>query len=180
MCCTIMKRGKACVWEGIVLPDAQVIRGLEGGDGYRYLGGLEADDAKHNEMKQPISKEYLRRIRKILKSKLNGGNIVSAIHSRAVLLVRYGAGIIRWSKDELRTLDRKTRKLLKIYRSLHLQADVDRLYVKRAQGGRSLISIEDCVNIEAGSLYQYVANSPERLLIATKSENLLDEGVEKV
>ena len=67
----IMKRGKACACEGIVLPDAQVIRGLEGGDGYKYLGVLEADNVKHNDMKQSISKEYLRRIRKILKSKLN-------------------------------------------------------------------------------------------------------------
>ena len=79
-----------------------------------------------------------------MKSKLNGGNIVSAINSRAVSLARYGAGIIRWSKDELRVLDRKTRKLLTIYRSLHPQADVDRLYVKREQGGRDLISVEDC------------------------------------
>ena len=134
---------------------------------------------KHNDMKQSISKEYLRRIRKILKSKLNGGSIVSAINSRAVSLVRYGAGIIRWIKDELRALDRKTRKLLTIYRSLHPQADVDRLYVKRSQGGRGLISVEDCVNLEVGGLYQYVVNSSERLLMTTKSENVLDEGVEK-
>ena len=38
---------------------------------------------------------------------------------------------------------------------------------------------KDCVNIEVGSLHQYVVNSPERLLMATKSENVLDEGVEK-
>ena len=147
-----MKRGKACACEGIVLPDAQVIKGLEDGDVYRYLGVMEADDVKHNEMKQSISKEYLGRIRKILKSKLNGGNIVSVINSRAVSLARYGAGIIRWSKDELRALDRKTRKLLTIYRLLLPQADVDRLYVKRAQGGRGLITVEDCVSIEVVSL----------------------------
>ena len=124
---------------------------------------------KHNDLKQSISKEYLRWIRKILKSKLNGGNIVSAINSRAVSLVRYGAGIIRWSKDELRALDRKTRKLLMIYRSLHPQADVDRLYVKRSQGGRGLISVEDCVNIEVGSLYQYVVNSRPFGLITSRT-----------
>ena len=127
----IIKREKACACEGIALPDAQVIRGLEEGDGYKYLGVLEADDVKHNDTKQSISKEYWRRIRKILKSKLNGGNIMSAINSRAVSLVRYGACITRWSKNKLRALDRKTRKLLTIYRSLHPQADVDRLYVKR-------------------------------------------------
>ena len=42
-----------------------------------------------------------------------------------------------------------------------------------------MISIEDCVNIEVGSLYKYVGNSYERLLMATKDENNLDKGEEK-
>ena len=50
------------------MPDAQVIRGLEEGDGYKYLGILEADDLKYAHMKETISKEYLRRIQKVLKS----------------------------------------------------------------------------------------------------------------
>ena len=33
------------------------------------------------------------------------------------------------------------------------------------------------MNIEVGILYQYVVNSPERLLMVTKDENVLDEGV---
>ena len=76
-------------------------------------------------------------------------------------------------------MDRKTRKLLSVYRSFHPQADVDRLYVKRSQGGRGLISVEDCVNIEVGSLYRYVEASKEKLLIAVKNENILDKGEEK-
>ena len=38
--------------------------------------------------------EYNKRVRKILKSKLNGGNIIKAINSWAVPVVRYTAGII--------------------------------------------------------------------------------------
>ena len=57
-----------------------------------------------------------------------------------------------------------------INKLFHLQADVDRLYVKRSQGGRDLISVEDCMNIEVGSLYQM--NSPKRLFMAIKSENI--------
>lgn len=63
------------------------------------------DEMKFNDMKQPISKEYLSSIRRILKSKLNGENIVSAIHSRVVSLVQHEADIIRWRTDELMTLD---------------------------------------------------------------------------
>ena len=133
----------------------------------------------HSGMKLSISREYLRRIKKILKSKPNGGNVVSAINTRAVSLIRYGAGIINWSKEELRTLDRKTTKLQTIYKSLHSQGHVDRLYVKRSKGGRGLISVEDCVNFEVGSLHNCVGGSSERLLMATKDENILDEGEEK-
>ena len=51
---------------------------------------------------------------------------------------------------------------------------------------KARISVEDCVNIEVGSLHKYVGGSSERLLIArpralmaTKDENILDEGEEK-
>ena len=55
-----------------------------------------------------VRQEYFRRVKKILRSKLNAGNIIQAINSRAVSLIRYGAGIIDWRKDELKDIDRKT------------------------------------------------------------------------
>ena len=111
------------------------MKGLEE-EGYKYLGILEIDNVKHEEMKEKLKKEYIRRVRSILKSKLNGGNIIQAINARAVSIIRYGAGIISWRVDELKAVDRKTRKLLTIYGALHPQADVDRLYYKRAGGGQ--------------------------------------------
>ena len=107
----IMKRGKVVKSEGISMPDGKMMKNIEEG-GYKYLGILEADGVKHEEMKDQIKKEYIRRVRNILKSKLNGGNIISAINSRAVSIVRYGAGIINWTKMELEELDLKTRKLM--------------------------------------------------------------------
>ena len=79
--------------------------------GYKYLQTLEVYGVNHNEMKGQIKKEYIRRVRNI-KSKLNGGNVISAINSRAVSNVRYGAGLISWTKMELEVLDQKTRKLM--------------------------------------------------------------------
>ena len=46
-------------------------------------------------MKEKITKEYKRRQRLILKSKLNGRNKVTAINTWAVAIFRYGAGIIQ-------------------------------------------------------------------------------------
>ena len=104
----------------------------EDDDGYKYLGVLEVEDIKHLKMKELVRKEYFRRVKKILKSKLNGGNTIKAINSRAVSIIRYGAGIVDWTKEELQEMDRKTRNLLTINHALHPQADVDRLYLKPA------------------------------------------------
>ena len=51
------------------------------------------------------------------------------------------AGIVEWrSDDELKELDRKTRKMMKMHGALHPKSDVDRLYLQKQKGGRGLIS----------------------------------------
>ena len=62
----------------------------------------------HTEMKDKIKKEYYRRVRQLTSSKLNDGNTVRVITSRAVSLVRHSAGILKLIKDELKAMDRKT------------------------------------------------------------------------
>ena len=96
-------------------------------------------------MRQNIAKEYIRRLREVLKSKLNGGNLVCAVNTWAVSLLRYSAAFVTWRKSELQAIDRKTRKLFTIYGVLHPKSDVERSYIPRKKGGRGLISIEDCV-----------------------------------
>ena len=126
-------------------------------------------------MKEKIQKEYRRRVRQVLKSKLNSVNTVSATNSRAVAVVNYSAGVVHWRKDELQEIDWKTRTLLTIYRTYHPQSDKDRLYVKRKTGGRGLISVEDAVNIETDSLRTYVDNSEEQLLSEVKRAGIIEQ-----
>lgn len=78
------------------------------------LGILETVGVKHEEMKGQINEEYIRRVKNTLKSKLNEGNIILAINSRPVTIVRYGTGILILTKTELKELDWKTRKLMKM------------------------------------------------------------------
>ena len=66
-----------------------------GQEGYKYLGIIELDKIKKTEMKEKITKEYKRRQRLILKSRLNGRNKVTALNAWAVAIFRYGAGIIQ-------------------------------------------------------------------------------------
>ena len=66
-------------------------------------------------MKLNLSKQYIKRIIKVLKSKLNGGNLVHGVNAWAVSLLRYSAAFVSWRKSELEAIDRKTRKLFTIY-----------------------------------------------------------------
>ena len=159
----VLKRGKIVRCEGIELPNDEMIKEV-GQEGYTYLGIVELDKVKENEMKEKTMKEYKRRLRLILKSKLNGRNKITAINTWAVAIFRYGAGIISWRESELKSIDRKTRKYLTMYGAMHPKSDVDRLYMKRKEGGRGLISVEHCVKGEENSLGFYVANSEELLI----------------
>ena len=98
-------------------------------------------------MKLNVSKEYIRKLKKVLKTKLNGGDLVSGVNTYAVSLLRYLAAFVSWRKNELQAIDRKTRKLFTIYGALHPKSNVDRLYIPRKEGGRGLISAEDCVEL---------------------------------
>ena len=100
----------------------------------------------------------------VLKSKLSWKNKITAINAWTVAVFRYGAGILQWKESELKDVDRKSRKIMTRYGVLHPKSDVDRLYIKRKDGGRGLISVERCVREQENSLGFYVANSEENLI----------------
>ena len=57
-----------------------------------------------------------------------------------------------------------------IYGALHPKLDVDRLYIPRKEGGRALISIEDCVELAISGLELYLHGSEERLIQAARGD----------
>ena len=174
----VMEKGKIVKSVGIELPDGKVIKSLQEGESYKYLGILEVDKFLEEKMKLNISKEYIRRIRKVLKSKLNSGNLVHGVKTWAVSLLGYSAAFVCWRKNELQATDRKTRKLFTIYRALHPKSDVHRLYIHRKEGGRGLISIEDCVELAIRGLEVYVHGSEERLILSASGDKI--DGLEAV
>ena len=113
----VMKRGKLSTTDGIELAGGEKIREVDE-EGYKYLGILELDKIREKEMKELFRMEYLRRVRLVMKSRLNGRNKIGAINTWAVSLMRYGAGVIRWNKEELEMLDRKTRKIMTINKEI--------------------------------------------------------------
>ena len=78
-------------------------------------------------MKEKIKKEYLRRARKLLETKLYCRNLIKGINIRAVLLVRYLGPFLKWAREELKQMDKRTRKVMIMHEALHPRDDVDRL-----------------------------------------------------
>ena len=104
-------------------------------------GVLEGADVMVKEMKEKVRKEYLRRVKLVAKSRLYGRNLISAINALAIGVVRYTAGVLDWTERELKAMDVKTRKFLTMFGVFHMKSSVDRLYMKRKDGGRGLISV---------------------------------------
>ena len=51
-------------------------------------------------------------MRKVLQSKLNGGSSIKAINAWAVSLLRHSTPFVNWTKEEVRDMDRMTRKTM--------------------------------------------------------------------
>ena len=142
----VMKSGKRNLTDGMELPNHDKIRTHAENETYKYLGILEADTIKQVEMKDKIQKEYFRRTRKQLETKLSSWNIIKEINTWAVPLVRYSGLFLKWTRVELKQMDQRTRKLMTMHKALHPRDDIDRLYVSKKERGRGLTSIEDSVD----------------------------------
>jgi hypothetical protein len=78
----------------------------------------------------------------ILKSELNARNKITPIGALGDPVLKYSFGIINWRFEEIKQIDRKTRKMLKTYKMHHQKAEIDRLYVKRKEEGDDLYKLK--------------------------------------
>ena len=169
-----MRRGRQVGSSGIDLPSDQHIIEVEE-EGYKYLGILQLDVTLNTKMKDKITSEYVRRVKKLCRSKLNGGNMISGINAWAVSVLRYSAGIVDWTVEELVSMDRRTRKMLAMNGCMHTRNNIARLYLPRKEIGRGLISTEECVRKESKSLHGHLRGTTEWMLQAALKEKVLDE-----
>ena len=128
----VLKRGKMVQTEGIELPDGKRMREVDL-DGCKCLGVFQLDSIMIREIKEKVKSEYIRRVKKLLRSELNVGNVITGMNAWAVDIIRYGAGTLDWTKEELKSIDIKTRKLMTMNGSLHPRGNVGRFvsYKKR-------------------------------------------------
>jgi hypothetical protein len=91
-----------------------------------------------------------------MKSELNARNKITAIGALAVPLLRYSFVIIDWRIEEIKQIDRKTRKMLTMYKMHQPKADIDRLYIKRKKEERVQVQIEAALKAEINFIAKYL------------------------
>lgn len=135
---------------------------LPQGEIYKYLG-IEHLSINHTDMKLKFKQQYIKRVTKMLNTKLNGKNLITAINSWAIPALTYSSGVIKWSQTDLDELDRRTRVLLTKFRCLHPNSAIERLYLPRNKGGRGLLNIKRMCNNEVDNLRRYFYRQPGQL-----------------
>ena len=112
----MLKRGKLSERKPASLPGGGEIQKLEEDD-YKYLGILEAYNIKHNHLKTKIKYVYLRRLKVKVKAELGKHDL--GYQYMCSVLESIWSRSYRTAKDELKQINRKTRKLITMYRCLH-------------------------------------------------------------
>ena len=115
-------------------------------------------------MKEKVKREYIGRVKKLLRSQMNGGNVIAGMNAWAVGIIIDGAGVLNWTKEELKSIDIKTRKLMTMNGSLHPRGNIGRLHLARKEEGRGLMSCHECVKLKVQSLDKYLSESEKWML----------------
>jgi hypothetical protein len=158
----VVKRGKVVRSNEKLEINGLALSPLSENEGYKYLGLDEtlAYDGPLNVAR--VTKEYLRRVRKIWSSELSAVNKTIAHNAFAIPVLTPTFGLLPWTIHELKKLDVETRKLLCATGNFHVNGDIDRLYIPRTDGGRGLKSAYSSYQVRIISLYHHLVKSDRR------------------
>ena len=83
---------------------------------------------------------------KLFETKLYSRNLTKGKNTWAVSLVRYLGPFLKWTREELKQMDKGIRKLMTMHEASHPRDDVERLYVFIEEGGKGIASNENSFN----------------------------------
>ena len=158
------------------------------GDTYKYLVQDENLGYDVPVNKKRVTNEYYKRVKKIWKSELSAYNKHVAHNGFAVPVLMPTFGLLIWTINEIEQIDIKTRKILCMTGSFHRSFDIDRLYLKRKNGGRGLKTTYEASIVAARrhllsqrNTNRYLAcviNHEERKLLRVGRELLANKNIE--
>ena len=91
-------------------------------------------------------------------------------------LVRYSGPFLKWTKDELKQMDQRTRKLMTMHKALHPETTLTDYMYQEKMWVRGLASIEDSVDASIQRLEDYIEKLERGLVSAIRNntDNTID------
>jgi hypothetical protein len=152
--CSI-KKGKLTKHEGSQLASEQVIWGMNTNECFKYLGFIQTPIIDHHTIKCTIIQKYKAHLTQLLKTNLNGRNIMTAINMYTMPLITYTFGIIKWTNTDLNNLNALTRTTCTKFQKHHQHTTVERFTLPRKERGRGCIDILNAHHKQIENLRQY-------------------------
>ena len=130
------------MFKDLRLDETTVVKNLESGFNCKFLGIRESVMQDENQALTEATKVYLKRLSGIWTSPLSDCNRVIATNQFALPVLTYPMWTQHWPLEELRNIDRQTRKIISESGGKHPLSSTAVLYLPREKGGRGLRSIE--------------------------------------
>ena len=109
-----------------------------------------------------MKKKYYARCRKVWSSELTTFNKATAHSTFVISIITPTFGIIDWTVEELKDIDKRTCKILCMNGSSHPKSDIDRLYIPWHQCGMGLKSVKSLFECRIVSLYNLLQTHKSR------------------
>ena len=117
-------------------------------------------DGKLN--KDRVTKEYYQRVQRIRSSELNARNKAIAHNCFAIPVFIPTIRILDWDLSEIEAVDIRRQKILCMTGNFQQNSDKNRLYVKRADGGRALKNFEESYFARIVSLKRHIVRNQDK------------------
>ena len=115
----------------------------DGNEIYKFLGIKQADGIRTKVVYKRVKEEVAKRMKMIVKTKLNDENLIKAINIKVIPLAAYVMNICKFNVSELKEPDQIIKRKLRERSMLGRQVSDEWLYLKREKGGRELKSMMD-------------------------------------
>jgi hypothetical protein len=104
------------------------------------MGFVQTPIIDHQTIKSTIIQKYKAHLTHLLKTNLNGRNIMTAINTDAMPLLTYTFGIIKWTNTDLNNLNTLTRTTCTKFQKHHQHTAVDLHYPEEEEDEDALTS----------------------------------------
>jgi hypothetical protein len=137
-----------------ITKEGEIIKNLNKGEFYKYLGINQSNHIQHSIIKENLEKQFYLRIKSILKSKLNGNNLIKAVNTYAVPLLTY----FLTNLTNLQNINIQIRVLFTKFCKHHPKSAIERFNLPRENGGRGFSNLEILQHNQIASLKNYFLN----------------------